>query len=128
MIQFFRKKLNKKGFTLIELIVVIAILGILAAIAVPAYSKYKENASKAALAASAKVAYDAAMVSDATTTGGDAAWKDFVDDANEPSNVTLSPTNGAGDANFKVTVGTGTTSGTYPSSGSGAGSSSSSGG
>jgi type IV pilus assembly protein PilA len=90
MINFFRKKLNKKGFTLIELIVVIAILGILAAIAIPAYSQYKTNATKAANEAAAKIVYDAAMISEATNEDGGAAWKDFVDDANEPSNVTLS--------------------------------------
>ncbi len=35
MIQFFRKRMNKKGFTLVELLIVIAVLGIIAAIAVP---------------------------------------------------------------------------------------------
>lgn len=40
--------MNKKGFTLVELIVVIAILGILAGVAIPAYSGYINEAKKAA--------------------------------------------------------------------------------
>jgi len=45
MNKIFRKKLNKKGFTLIELIVVIAILGILAVIAIPRFTGMRENAN-----------------------------------------------------------------------------------
>ena len=35
---------NKKGFTLVELVVVIIIVGILSVAAVPVYNKYVENA------------------------------------------------------------------------------------
>ena len=41
-----KKRLNKKGFTLIELIVVIAILGILAAIAIPRFSGFTDKAKQ----------------------------------------------------------------------------------
>ena len=44
MNKLLRKKLNKKGFTLIELIVVIAILGILAAIIIPRFTGFQKKA------------------------------------------------------------------------------------
>jgi prepilin-type N-terminal cleavage/methylation domain-containing protein len=44
MFKWFNKLKNKKGFTLIELIVVIAILGILAVIAIPRFSGFTERA------------------------------------------------------------------------------------
>lgn len=37
------KKLTKKGFTLIEVIVVVAIIAIMAAVAIPTYSGYVAN-------------------------------------------------------------------------------------
>jgi type IV pilus assembly protein PilA len=43
MFKFLRKKKNKKGFTLIELIIVIALLGVIAAIAVPRYGGVLEQ-------------------------------------------------------------------------------------
>ena len=50
---------NKKGFTLIELVVVIAILGILAAILVPLISGFIERANLSADISSARMLYSA---------------------------------------------------------------------
>ena len=41
-----RKSHNKKGFTLVELMVVIAVIGVLAAIAVPQFNAYRMSSYK----------------------------------------------------------------------------------
>ena len=65
-------KANKKGFTLIEMIVVIAIIGILAAILVPSMVGYLQTAKDSKNLANAKTVYTAAQAAvtslEATTT------------------------------------------------------------
>ncbi|MEA4890468.1 MAG: prepilin-type N-terminal cleavage/methylation domain-containing protein [Clostridiaceae bacterium] len=58
---------NRKGFTLIELIVVIAILAILAAIAIPAFTNIQDTSRVKADAATAAEICSAARVQEADT-------------------------------------------------------------
>ena len=37
------KKMNKKGFTLVEIMIVVAIIGLLAAIGIPSFQKARDN-------------------------------------------------------------------------------------
>lgn len=62
MINKIAKKLNKKGFTLVELIVVIAILAVLAAIAIPTFNGLVKDARYKALASDARSLASAAAI------------------------------------------------------------------
>ena len=73
MLQKLNNKLsNKKGFTLMEMLIVVAIIAVLVAIAIPTFSGQLERANQATDAANVRAAYAEAMVnaiSNGTNTG-----------------------------------------------------------
>ncbi|MCP4674153.1 MAG: prepilin-type N-terminal cleavage/methylation domain-containing protein [Deltaproteobacteria bacterium] len=54
--------MNKRGFTLIELMIVVAILGILAAVAIPAFLNYMKRAKTSEAKVTIKTATDGAII------------------------------------------------------------------
>ncbi len=57
-----KKKLNKKGFTLAELLVVVAIIAVLIAIAIPVFNASTKKAEEAVEVANARACYAQGMV------------------------------------------------------------------
>ena len=58
------KKLNKKGFTLAELLVVVAIIGVLVAISIPIFTSQLRKARLATNQANARAAYASAVAAE----------------------------------------------------------------
>lgn len=61
--------MNKKGFTLIELMIVVAIIGILAAIAIPQFSAYRVKSYNTKARSELRSAYTACQVYFSTEEG-----------------------------------------------------------
>lgn len=56
-----KKKMNRKGFTLVEIIVVLVIIAIMAAFAIPAYTGFVDRAKQSEVLASGRVILVAAQ-------------------------------------------------------------------
>lgn len=80
MIKKLQRKSNKKGFTLVEIIVVLVILAILAAVAVPSVMGYVKDARNSRYVAEARSIYLVTQVEEAKIKAA----------ADDPSTVTIS--------------------------------------
>ena len=87
MLQRIRKLKEKKGFTLVELIVVLVILAILAALLIPALTGYIDKANKE------KVTAEARMVVMAIQTESSSAYGHLVNATLKSSDVTVDNVN-----------------------------------
>ena len=56
------KKMNKKGFTIVELVIVIAVIAILAGVMIPTFSNAVTSANKSAALQKARSAYSEYLV------------------------------------------------------------------
>ena len=68
MFEILKKKVNKKGFTLAELLVVVAIIGVLVAISIPIFTSQLTKARRATNQANARAAAAAAITEYLTNT------------------------------------------------------------
>ena len=90
------KKLNKKGFTLAELLVVVAIIGVLVAVSIPIFTAQLRKARVATDLANERAAKAAAVaqaLTDEAVSDKAAVARDYVYDA-ASGTVTLMSTNG----------------------------------
>jgi len=88
------KKLNKKGFTLAELLIVVAIIAVLVAISIPIFSTQMEKAREAVDLANIRAAY--AECQTEVLTSEDAAYKKVELEQTDLTNWKIDATNVAG--------------------------------
>lgn len=106
MFKFVNKMKNRKGFTLIELVVVIAILGILALIAIPRFAGVRDNAEASAATSYATTVINAAEIyyietgEDIVTSGS--AFDAMVTSLVAEDLLRDSDSSGIGDADFDL--------------------------
>ena len=81
MMKWINKKRNKKGFTLVELVVVIAILGILATLAIPKLTETSKNAQEKVDAVTLKTITSAYNIYEASGESADGWPKDYLEGA-----------------------------------------------
>lgn len=92
------KKLNKKGFTLAELLIVVAIIAVLAAIAIPIFTSQLAKSKTATDQANIRSGYatvTAQALTDKVTTGTYYLYSDGTVSTNKPSTDTTTSTAGA---------------------------------
>lgn len=94
-----KRKNNKKGFTIVELVIVIAVIAILAAVLIPTFSGVVEKANKSAVQQNAANKYKELYVADIEDGEVDAKVKEdnsvvFVQSGNNKTTWSYTVTNG----------------------------------
>ena len=103
------KKMNKKGFTIVELVIVIAVIAILAAVLIPTFSNVVDKAQNSAALQEVKNAYTATIAEEMATA-------DAADDKISGKAISVEAGNGKVieiTAKGEVKIPTGTTSPRY---------------
>ncbi len=102
------KKMNKKGFTLAELLIVVAIIAVLVAIAIPIFSSQLEKSKAATDAANIRACYAEAMsnslINDGANATSDSSFKAQTD-GSKFSTYDISLPSGQNGTSISMTVG-----------------------
>ena len=86
------KKMNNKGFSLVELIVVIAIMAVLVGVLAPQFIKYVESSRRSTDVSNAQNIQSAILadIAEATWSGTNDSWY-IVDETNKPTTLGEAP-------------------------------------